>query len=94
MKLLRQKTSGEIYIWDESLAARSDMEEYVKPEVQSESVPVEQAEIEVTEVPEIEVTAPVEEVVNEEETSVGSTESEEAKPEAKPKAKSRSKSQG
>lgn len=93
MKLLRQKTSGEIYIWDEELAKREDMEDYVKSEVQSEPVPVEQAEIEVTEVPEIEVTAP-EEVVNEEEASVGSTESEEAKPEAKPKAKSRSKSQG
>lgn len=46
MKLLRQKTSGEIYVWDEQLAKRSDMEDYVKPEVQSEPVQVEQAEIE------------------------------------------------
>ena len=86
MKLLRQKTSGEIYIWDEELAKREDMEDYVKSEVQSEPVQVEQAEIEVE--------TSSEEVVNEEETSVGSTEPKEAKPEAKPKAKSRSKSQG
>lgn len=61
MKLLKQKTSGELYVWDEELAKRPDMEDYVKPEVQSEPVQVEQAEIEVTEVPEIKVTAPVEE---------------------------------
>lgn len=83
MKLLKQKTSGEIYVWTKELAARKDMEEYVKPGVQSEPVQVEQAEIEAEVKPE--------EVVNEEETSVGSTQPEEAKPEAKPKSKSTSK---
>lgn len=53
MKLLKQKTSGELYVWDEELAKRPDMEDYVKPEVQSEPVQVEQAEIEVTEVEEV-----------------------------------------
>ena len=47
MKLLKQKTSGEIYVWDAELAKRSDMEEYVKP-----------AAIEVTEVEEIVVKEP------------------------------------
>jgi len=56
MKLLKQKGSGEIYVWDENLAKREDMEEFVK-EVQSEPVQVEQAEIEVTEVEEV-VAAP------------------------------------
>ncbi len=82
MKLLRQTTSGEIYIWDEQLAKRPDMEDYVKPEVQSEPVQVEQAEIE-EEKPQ--------EVANEEEASVGSTEPEQAKQEVKPKSKSSSK---
>lgn len=77
MKLLKQKGSGEIYVWSKELAARSDMEEFVK-EVPVETVQVEQADQE---------TKPVE-VVNEEETSVGSTEPQEAKQEAKPKSKS------
>jgi hypothetical protein len=47
MKLLKQKWSGEIYVWTKELAARDDMEDYVKPGVQSEPVQVEQAEIEV-----------------------------------------------
>jgi hypothetical protein len=53
MKLLRQTTSGEIYIWDAELAKRPDMEDYAKPVVQSEPVLEEQAEIEVIEVEEI-----------------------------------------
>lgn len=79
MKLLRQTTSGEIYVWDEQLAKRPDMEDYVKPGVQSEPVQEERAEIEVE--------ATTEGVANEEETSVGSTEPEEAKQEVKPKSK-------
>lgn len=46
MKLLKQTTSGEIYVWDAELAKRPDMEEYVKPVVQSEPVQEEQAEVE------------------------------------------------
>lgn len=61
MKLLKQKTSGEIYVWDEELAKRPDMEDYVKPGVQSEQVQVEQVEIEVTEVEEVVVEAPAKE---------------------------------
>lgn len=30
MKLLKQKTSGEIYVWSEDLAKRDDMEEFVR----------------------------------------------------------------
>ena len=82
MKLLKQKGSNAIYVWDAELAKRDDMEEFVK-EVPVETVQPEQADQEAT----------TEEAVNEEEASVGSTEPEEAKPEAKPKAKSRSKSQ-
>lgn len=64
MKLLRQTTSGELYVWDAELAKRPDMEDYVKPGVQSEPVQVEQAEIEVTEVEEVVAAeAPAEEVV-------------------------------
>lgn len=29
MKLLKQKTSGEIYVWTEILAQRDDMEDYI-----------------------------------------------------------------
>jgi hypothetical protein len=83
MKYLKQKGSGEIYVWDAELAKRADMEDYVKPEVQSEPVQVEQVEIEAETKPE--------EVVNEEEASVGATEPEEARQEAKPKSKSSSK---
>ena len=83
MKLLKQKTSGEIYVWTKELAARKDMQEYVKPGVQSEPVQKEQVETEAEK--------KSEEVANEEEASVGSTEPEEAKPEAKPKSKSPSK---
>jgi hypothetical protein len=83
MKLLRQKTSGELYVWDAELAKRDDMEDYVKPGVQSEPVQEEQAEIESETNPE--------EVVNEEEASVGSTEPEQAEQEVKPKSKSSSK---
>jgi hypothetical protein len=43
MKLLKQKTSGEIYIWDEALAKREDMEEFVK-EAPVEAVLEEQVE--------------------------------------------------
>jgi hypothetical protein len=46
MKLLKQKGSGELYVWDAELAKRDDMEDYVKPEVQSEPVQKEQAETE------------------------------------------------
>ena len=41
MKRLRQKTTGEIYVWTESLAKRKDMEEFtveIKPVVQPTEV--------------------------------------------------------
>lgn len=59
MKLLRQTTSGEIYVWDEQLAKRPDMEIYVRPEVQSEPVRKEQPETEQVAVVEEPKTAPV-----------------------------------
>lgn len=48
MKLLKQKGSGELYVWDKDLAARDDMEEFVK-EVPAETVQDEQADQEATE---------------------------------------------
>jgi hypothetical protein len=33
MKLLKQKSSGEIYVWTELLAKRDDMEPYERPVV-------------------------------------------------------------
>lgn len=30
MKLLKQKSSGELYVWSEDLAKRDDMEEFVR----------------------------------------------------------------
>lgn len=60
MKLLKQKGSGEIYVWSKELAARDDMEDFVK-EVPVETVQVEQAdqeEVVVEEVAEVEA-APV-----------------------------------
>lgn len=38
MRLLKQKTSGEIYVWTEQLAKRKDMEEYVRDIVVEEVV--------------------------------------------------------
>lgn len=33
MKLLRQTTSGEIFVWNKNIADRLDMEEYFRPPV-------------------------------------------------------------
>jgi hypothetical protein len=42
MKMLRQKTSGELYVWTEILAQREDMEEYISTPAKVEApAPVE-----------------------------------------------------
>jgi hypothetical protein len=42
MKMLRQKTSGELYVWTEILAQREDMEEYIRTPAKVEApAPVE-----------------------------------------------------
>ena len=40
--MLRQKTSGELYVWTEILAQREDMEEYIRTPAKDEApAPVE-----------------------------------------------------
>ena len=41
MKLLKQTTSGEIYVWSEDLAKRDDMVEFVRPVVPTIVLPPE-----------------------------------------------------
>jgi hypothetical protein len=41
MKLLKQKSTGEIYVWTETLAQREDMEEFVRPVVPTIVIPPE-----------------------------------------------------
>lgn len=43
MKLLKQKGSGEIYIWTEDLAKRDDMEEFTRAVVPTIVIPPEPA---------------------------------------------------
>jgi hypothetical protein len=44
MKLLKQKTTGELYVWTEILAQREDMEEYIRTPVKAEE-PVKTEEV-------------------------------------------------
>lgn len=85
MKLLKQKTTGEIYLWTALLAKRDDMEEYVRPMVPTIVLPPEPPPKEMVD----EVVN--QEEVNEEETSVGETEPQQEKPKTQPKGKSPSK---
>lgn len=41
MKLLKQTTSGELYVWSEDLAKREDMVEFVRPAVPTIVLPPE-----------------------------------------------------
>lgn len=84
-KLLKQKTTGEIYLWTALLAKRDDMEEYVRPMVPTIVLPPEPAPKEMVD----EVV--IQEEVNEEETSVGETQPKQEEPKANPKGKSQGK---